>query len=1170
MVTSSIVDSNREPTVKLAEVSTIPTESREYNFDQPSLKSRVWTKVKDNISIVAFSVASFFATLLTFYGSLVLFNDDTFFPLNLGDGIVRNWYTWSGGPSNSPNLSLVESPLYIIEASTGSLVFTQAVFLFALFVASGAGIMVLCRVMFQSRSQIPEFLAGFLYTFNFYTISYVWDSFKLWSLFYSTLPIVAVLFILALRASSKSRSVALLATAAFLAGLGGPFPSPILVFTLILVVVALSDKIRWARSLPTLGLFILIYALVNAYEFVPTIIALSGTLAQHAAQEPTSLFYSYPLAENPLNNIRLLGYEFIWYWGWGVPNYVWADQVTGNVIFYLASYCPFLIAIYAFFGRPLGTMRIRIAALFLLITGVIVGSAGSTPMGPYIFAVFSTTGLAQIYEIPFESFALLIVLSYVILGYESMSNFFKRVHLNLPQHSCQALVRSVLAPLSPQGDSLHRTSELKRPGSLESRGHLSQEALLGICVVLLLITGVLLDSFPIWQGELVPGQLNRGSSQIPVPSGHILIPKQYKDFDVFARSLNHQYSILVLPPYSPAAHIWPPGNESATDPLIEYFVGGLTVVNLDTLGPSPVTSIVNYLVSTNATPTEFLAVLGHLSIRYILIEKDWLPLYYYEYNESPYEQYLTRLQVYSSSALLPIWNSSRLVAYEIIDPAPLPIVSVASYVYATNTDTESFESFLSYPINSNVGVVPISPSDSKWALPNVLTSLSLTTNHSALGTLKAGNYSIFLEAQDTYRNLTAKGVALRAKLGNNVVALNLTRLSTVPGAFSGGTSVGSVYLPVMSSEDASIFGNLTTSFLNTADVEKSVNSSSSSGWTFNNRTSSINATEGNLTVISGFPSSASIGFNFSIPTNPAQTSYAGIFLRNSSIPSDSIGLIIRQGVGNTSGGLLLVTGDRITTNGAYANLPLYSAKSYSVKMVVRAGEIQVSLNGAPIEFLRGGSAVTLNNDTSIPVVDAYDAVNLQTNGLPLQIGNVSGFYSQYHINSILFRENVPDSVDSSTYYDGVSVSPVVFKLHIQSSTVVHPIVILSGYFGSDWVVTQSTWPNPDYPLLGGNDIALESALEGLVNFGSIRWNAGTVYVVYGPQFEANVGTIISISTAAVGVVAFLFSVPQARFKLKPRIVWIKHANLGLQIHRRRPNRSPLRHLRNLSRRWRKQ
>ena len=1118
-----VTDKVRDPHTNDGDCSPRQSATGNPGSGRPTLKSRLWKLVRRNISSFSLLVVSALATVLTFQESLITFNDDTFFPLDLGVGIVRNWYAWSNGPSSSPNLSVIELPLYVIKSITGSLVFSQEAFLFTLFAVSGVGTVTLCRVLFRRHSHAPEFVVGFLYTFNFYTLTCVWNSFKLWSVFYSLLPLVIVLFVLALRATRISRTIALLTVSGFLAGLGGPFPAPLLILILIAISIAASDRVRWSKIALVLGLFVLLYGFVNAYEFLPALSALGTTLSQHTAQEPTSLFFAFPLAQNPLNSIRLLGYEFVWYWGWGVPNYAWTNEVLGNLILVLASYCPFLLAVYGLLSRPLGTVRVRAAALALLLIGILVGSAGSKPFGPDVFAILSATGLAQVYEIPFESFGLLIVLSYVLLGYEGMADFFHQIETEVARGISTLKVQRAGAGGRPKGGII---SQVRPAIRLERSRHLewhSRETILGVCVIFLLVIGVLLDSVPVWQGEIVTGELNRGPNQIPVPSGHISIPEQYKKFNTFATSLDHDYSLLVLPPYSPAPHSWPPGNETASDPLIEYFVGGMTIVNLDSLGPSPVTAIVNQLVSANATASEFLAVLGHLSVRYILVEKDWLPLYYYETNATAYERYLSQLQHYSPGTLTSIWNSSRLSAYQIMSPSPLPILSVVPFAYATGNDSQSFESFLSYPVNSEVGIVPISASNVAWGLPNVLTAYSLTENRSGFADLKSGSYSVFLQGQATRGSIPSGMEPLTVTLGNESVSVNLTRMSSVAGSLSGETPIGTLDLPVTSTENASIAGGQNASFLNASTLRQGSDIDAKSGWTYNNKTGAINATVGNLSIGSEFPSTASLGFSLSIPDDPTQTSYGGVFLVNLTSPSDSVGLIIREGVDNTSGGILLVTGDGITINAAYDNLPLHSNCTYSMNLTIRRGEIQVDLNGNPLDFLRGGSSVTSDNFTSIPEVGGYDAVDFQTNGLPLQIGNIDGVYSPFLINGVLFRENVQGNLAGSIAYGEGSVSPVTFKLSIQQSPSPQPIAILSGFYGSDWYASQSSWPAPAFPLIRGDSVALSSGLYGLENFVQLPWNHGVILIVYGPQVSADAGTVITISTGMFGIFMLLGS-----------------------------------------------
>ena len=580
---------------------------------------REW--MRRRFSYIALAVAGLIATALTFRGPLLLFSDDTFFPLDLAIGLTRNSVSWYSGYSASPNLVVVLSPSFLIYEGTGSLALSEAALLFAFFVTSSVGAAFLCRTLTGRRSGFSEIVIGLFYTYNYYTISFVWTSFKLWSVFYAIAPIVIALYIIALRREKFGQGLPLVALAMGIAGLAGVFPVPILMISLLFLSLAFVGKVSAQRLTCLFVAAVLLYACINLYEIVPTLNSLSTALSQHSAQEPSSLFYDYPLAQNPLNSIRLLGYEFIWYWGWGVPNYSWSSVTLSNPILVAMSFSPFLLGVYGLLVRDVRTRNVRVTSFLLLILGVTIGSAGGSFLGPGVYWVLSSTRLSQVYEIPFESFGILIVIGYIPLIYIALLDIDWRLcRVSFPSLS-QFLrwVQDSFRILLPRSSSTRPFLRKRRVKGYQSR----MTPFEGL-IALLLVSGLLVSSFPVWTGQLSPGELARGQGQTPVPSSHVSVPSDYESFSSFASSLDHRFSLLVLPPYSPAPHTWQPQNETASDPAIEYYVGGLTVADLDSLGSSPLISVVNAMIVNNASVNTFLSVLGHLSVRYLLIEDDWL------------------------------------------------------------------------------------------------------------------------------------------------------------------------------------------------------------------------------------------------------------------------------------------------------------------------------------------------------------------------------------------------------------------------------------------------------------------------------------------------------------------------------------------------------------------
>ncbi len=1074
--------------------------------------------LKANVALVVLVLLSALATGFTLSGGLLAFNDDTFFPLNLSVGIERNLFGWYEGFSSSPNLAVLLAPLYAEYLLVGSLVVVQATLLFALFVLSGCGSAFLCRTATQTRSPLAEFVCGFFYTFNFYSVSVVWTSFRLWGVFYALLPLILALYLLSLRAEVLRTRLALLLAASFLAGLPGAFPAPILALTLfVFSVLVVGTKAR-RKAILNFGLFGLVFLFANLYVIVPTLLSLQAALAQHVAAEPPGLFFAFPQAQNLVNSIRLLGYEFIWYWGWGVPNYAWADSALGNPGLILSSFAPFVFSVYGLLTKNPAFKMAKRASAALLFIGLVVSSAGGTPLGIVAFYVLQALHLAQIYEIPFVSFGPLILVAYLLLMYLALLELAPRV---------EPVVAGLRAAWTKLKRGIARTHERSLEAASNGRVqdgkrgfHHKSIQLAASLVPAVLVAAIILNSYPVWTGQVVPGALYRGPDLPSVPSGHVKVPADYVAFDDFARGLDHAYGMLVLPPYSPAFRAWEPQGEAATDPLIEYFVGGMTVINLDSLGPSPVIPLVNGMIVENASSATFLSVMAHLAVRYILLEKDWLDIWPTYYKLSIYSNYLAAASGNPSGNLSALWNSTNLTLYEVRAPEPFRILHATGYAYGIPNSLESLEEFCQFGANDGVSAVPVASQTSPENSDSHVLSSYIMNSSRGVASLNPGNYSVF-----TAGSLEGVGVAhppenVTIHLGAASVPLNLAATQAIPSLLSGTSPVGEVSYDGAASAATWVDGNPSYALLNQSGLGAATSAGGSSGWTLANSTGAVSSSEGNLTVPSSIPSVVDIGFRFKVTANPTGTSYAGVFAVSSPDSSKSIGIVIRLGKDNSSGGILLIENSSISVDQvAYANLPLAYGQYYSLNAVFQGNRVKVALDGTSLEFLTFGQAVTEGNYTLIDNSSHYEAFRFLAEGLPIEISDFSASYYPLAIEGVLFRQAAPGGANFMPQYSFQQITPVAFSFATQGAMSAY-LVVLTGYYGFGWILSPALSPAATFPIFVDAGAELASGLSGLINFVYVASSGRSWYLVYGPQVPLNAATLVSTATLAIGATAW--------------------------------------------------
>ena len=219
---------------------------------------------------------------------------------------------------------------------------------------------------------------------------------------------------------------------------------------------------------------------------------------------------------------------------------------------------------------------------------------------------------------------------------------------------------------------------------------------------ILLVLMILINTYPVVTEQMFPQQINRGVG-IPVPSSFISVPSYYNSFNNYALKLNHNYSLLVLPPCTPASYIWHPNNETSSNPIIQYYSGNMNIINLNP--NNRIIETVNYLISNNISSTTFTTILSKMSVKYILIEKDWLNLLYYEKPLGFYTEYISSVLNSSNSPLSIMHSFGNLTLLEIKNPEPEPIYQLIHYGYYVPGNISNITSFYNFPINYNQPII---------------------------------------------------------------------------------------------------------------------------------------------------------------------------------------------------------------------------------------------------------------------------------------------------------------------------------------------------------------------------------------------------------------------------------------------------------------------------------
>jgi len=1082
-------------------------------------QSKIKRLLRSSASTILFIVICLAILFITYNQGLIVISDDSFFPLNFEYAVYHYSYAWFYGPVNSMNLVPIFILLWAEYSLVNSLVVVQMSLQLVLWVFSGIGMIALCRYITHSRNTVGEIVLASFYTFNLYSLSVIWGALQVRCVFYALLPITILLFSKGLTEIQLHKKVLYLLATTLILSLTGVYYIPLVLIIFLGVSLVFLRRAFLKSQVITWGLFFILLGVTNAYYLLGTLYSLNHTLAAHVAAEPSTLFFAYPQAQNILNSLRLLGFSFIWYWGWGVPNFTWSVFVTSHPLLIFSSLVPITYSIYVLLTPTKHALGLRISAPIILIMGIIVSSAGSPPFGPILYQFLALINLAAIYQIPFQIFGALIVVAYSLFIICGLHNFnIGNETLHKENFSTQANVERETPRRTLFVNNLNTLKIFLIRGKNDfkkSKTHRRYiKRVVSICMFALLAISVILNSYIAWSGQIYSRGISRGPNDMAIPSAFVEVPDDYYALGLFANKLDHNYSLLVLPPYSPASHTWKPANETASDPIIQYFSGGLNIINMDTLTTSPVVDVINNMIFSDTGGQVFLTMLGHLSVRYILIEKDWMDLIYYQQPLAFYMNYINDISSSQNSGLTTIWNSTNLVLYEITNPTPFKIIQLARYSYLISGDMSSMTEFYSFERNQEFPAI-LDNSQSFINTSLLLSSYPLSNDRTAL-LLDQGNYSVYVKGFTNVDSVTNRDLGLKV---DNKIFFGEDLISQL------GANVLNGEVPLVHLQISQV-GLHDFQLLEQSIITVTLSDILSDNYLYNGneltRGPSNQVTPenySNLPLKVSFPNSSTISFDVQLTTDPTETIYSGVLLSSNDSQQPPVGLYFRAGPANTSGGVLLTQKNPLDlSNIYYHNMEIALKQVYHVQLSFSGKGLVVSINNTAVTFLSKGSPVTNNGFTRIVIPQNFSKLEFISLGLPVSISNLIVNYTPITVTNALVMQDPPAAEAVVTNYSFTEKSPSLLKISTQLPEDKF-LILVNGLCSDDWVVT---YHDPSYNFFASEAYPLNGNANDPIHWQLVSCGPQSVYVYYEPQNVANFGLLITITgTAATLVIVFI-------------------------------------------------
>lgn len=470
--------------------------------------------------LTAIVAIALIVTLTWYRGSDLIWGNDTSFPLNAR--LAGNYFHIPDVGLGAPDVR----KLPFIVPTMGVLwlwgaaglpydaALVQRCLVVALLVISGASIYALVRLMFRRIEKLAALGAAVFYMFNLYSLTSTWTSMSNLIFHYSLLPLVVLLWLLALR--RQSIALAVVSAVVWLVSLTPAYVTTPTVLTdsLLFVSVVLTEFIGAGNRRNRLAVFKCGAAAygtwigLNLYWLVP-LFAYSSVVTTRGLQTgvPAEL---YRLNSVPFDKaLRLAGY-------WGVTGtyqgsayYPWRSYYL-DVGVTLALVVP-IVAALTFAQRLLrfpdfrvsgNERRYLVLATLLLVISIVAITGPFAPFGNFKEWLLRETGLIGPFRSAYQRFG-----SYVVLGY----------------------VPLIAIGISTAGHVIKG----RTPRRLDS--------LLGTCMMIGVIALITIPPvLPLWTGSAFePSGI--------IPSRRITMPSSYEDVRRVIDATPGDFTVLTFP-----------------------------------------------------------------------------------------------------------------------------------------------------------------------------------------------------------------------------------------------------------------------------------------------------------------------------------------------------------------------------------------------------------------------------------------------------------------------------------------------------------------------------------------------------------------------------------------------------------------------------------------------
>jgi hypothetical protein len=395
---------------------------------------------------------------------------------------------------------------------------------YSLFTLSGLSTYFLLATVVSDRKWEIALVAGSLfYMMNFYSLVFIWGGFMTGVIFaYSILPLMIGLTIRALRNSSHLKYAFLISAAWALIGTNTGNPEFALL-SLGLVAAccffaALYDKSKVSakKSLRFLSIFLVIFAVVNAYWLIP-VGNFSGAVFSSISRQSigeTDL-QVFRLSSVPfIDGLRLTGFWDVASNYRGDPYYSWAPTALALPFQLALCLVPILSFIPIFFVRKYDHDLAKYVVFFSAVSifGVILIAGSYPPFGAFFESIAAKLpSLLRLYRFPYQRFGVLVAIGYsflLALGFGELTKLSERA----------------FEKMTLKHRKFHSTAIPK-------------------AIVPVLLFAVLFGflSFPFWTGDV----LYNGAKI--TPSARVQVPSYYSDVLSFLQKDNSDYNIMSLP-----------------------------------------------------------------------------------------------------------------------------------------------------------------------------------------------------------------------------------------------------------------------------------------------------------------------------------------------------------------------------------------------------------------------------------------------------------------------------------------------------------------------------------------------------------------------------------------------------------------------------------------------